>query len=119
MKNDLFDNPMVRAANASMTPEQKEEYKLIGERLFAGIDYESANPDLESIVSEAVAYIKNQLQSGMHPSMLELNEKQTMENVYGQEWYKKWGYIEQDLTQIVTLEPTVEVNTDLSTDNKE
>jgi hypothetical protein len=35
--------------------------------------------------------------------MLEPEDKKLLEEVYGSEWYKKWGYVEGDLTEIVTI----------------
>jgi hypothetical protein len=52
---------------------------------------------------EAGAYISEQLKSGLHPSMMEDDEKRLMEELFGKEWYTKWGYVEGDLTDIVTV----------------
>ena len=38
--------------------------------------------------------------------MLEENEKALMKETYGDEWYKEWGYVEEDLIDIVTLKPS-------------
>jgi len=54
-------------------------------------------------MAEAVAYIESSLKSGLHPSMLEENEKALLQDNYGDEWYKRWGYVEEDLNTIVTL----------------
>ena len=56
-------------------------------------------------MTEAVAYIETSLRSGLHPSMLEDNEKALLKETYGNEWYHRWGYIEKDLDDIVTLKP--------------
>jgi len=34
---------------------------------------------------------------------MENDEKRLMEELFGKEWYKEWGYVEGDLTDIVTL----------------
>lgn len=104
VNNDLFDNPMVRAAMKSMSQEEKDNYKRIGQKLY-NIDFTQQledNKDLGSLITEAQAYVETQLRSGMHPSMLEETEKQVMENVKGPEWYKEWGYTKEDLTEIIT-----------------
>ena len=36
---DLFNNPMVKAALASMTPEQIENYKKIGEKMYGNFKF--------------------------------------------------------------------------------
>lgn len=100
--NDLFDNPMARAAMAALTEEEKAKYKRIGEHLYGRIDFETGinmAPDM----AEAVAYLESQLRAGLHPSMLEDNEKEIIKEAYGEDWYVKWGYVEEDLDDIVTL----------------
>ena len=105
---DLFDNPMVRAAAAAMSTEDKERYKEIGEELYGNIDFENSKvkTDTPETMTEAAAYIIEQLKSGIHPSMMEDNEKALMADVFGEKWYEKYGYVEQDLTEIFTLTPT-------------
>lgn len=105
--NDLFDNPMVQAAMNAMTDEQKEKYRIIGEHLYGNINFEDEQSinNMPPAMAEAVAYIEKQIVSGLHPSMLEENEKHLLNDAYGDKWYTKWGYIEDDLTDIVTIHP--------------
>ena len=102
--NDLFDNPMVRAARASMDPKEQERYRVLGEQMFGSVDFVTAT-SLDNQVppfDEAAAYISVQLRSGLHPSLLENSEKEVMRSVYGDTWYKNWGYVERDLNEIFT-----------------
>lgn len=105
--NELFNNPMTKAALSALSDEDKERYRFIGEQLYGNINYEENkvlnNRPFDMV--EAVAYIKTQLQSGLHPSMLEDNEKAILADVYGNEWYLEWGYVKEDLDDIVTLQP--------------
>lgn len=103
--NDLFDNPMVRAASSALSDEDKERYKRLGEALYADVDFETCKSlnNIPAPFVEAVQYLELQLNSGLHPSMLEDNDKILLKDAYGAEWYKKWGYIEADLTDIVTF----------------
>jgi len=48
-------------------------------------------------------YVEHQLRSGLHPSMLEKDEKNLLVKIKGEEWYKNWGYVKEDLDNIVTL----------------
>lgn len=101
---DLFDNPMTRAAAASMSIEEKEKLKKLGEQMYGSVDFVKGTvPTTKPPIEDAVAYITLQLRSGMHPSMLEESEKQVMKTYHGSEWYKQWGYIEKDLDEIFTL----------------
>ena len=105
---DLFDNPMVNAARAAMSDEDKKKYEEIGEQLYNTIDFEKTDyNDPDQKMAEAVACIEAQLQSGLHPSFLEKNEKAVLDDVRGNEWYKKWGYVKEDLDKIVTLKPNL------------
>lgn len=103
-QDDLFDNPMVRAAMAAMSDEDKEKYRILGEHMYKDVDFEKNTVNtIPEPMAEAVAYVEMQLKSGIHPSFLEDNEKYLLEDVYGKEWYTKWGYIEADLLEIVTV----------------
>ena len=105
--NDLFDNPMSRAALAAMSEEQKEKYRIIGEHLYGQFDFqdEQSINNMPPDMVEAVAYIEIQLRSGLHPSMLEDNEKELLADAYGEEWYISLGYNKKDLTEIFTTTP--------------
>lgn len=102
---DLFDNPMTRSAMAALSEEDKAKYKMIGDHLYGRVNFEDGQTlnNMPPPMAEAVAYIETSLMSGMHPSMLEDNEKALLKDNYGDEWYKRWGYIEADLNDIVTL----------------
>lgn len=106
--NDLFDNPLTRAAMAALSEEDKERYRVLGEHMFSGVNFEDCQSlnNMPPSMSEAVAYIETQIKSGLHISELEDNEKSLMKDAYGDEWYTRWGYIEEDLDSFVTLEPT-------------
>jgi hypothetical protein len=101
---DLFDNPMVRSAMAALSDEDKQKYKTIGDHLYGRINFDTGQ-SFEPPIAEAVAYIETSLQSGMHPSMLEENDHALLKEQYGEEWYKQWGYVKEDLTEMVTLNP--------------
>ena len=91
-KHDIFNNPFAKNAMNSMSYEQKEQYRRIGEEMYGKINYtEVLNKDpITEDIEEACAYIVEGLKSGLHYSYLEDDEKQLMERVYGREWYKTW-----------------------------
>lgn len=97
---DPFNDPIYKSAIASLTDEQKEKYKKIGEEMYNSISYETGKFNPEDEMKEAAAYISSQLDSGIHPSFLESNEKKVMEEIYGKEWYKKWGYDKKNLKEL-------------------
>jgi len=105
--SELFDNPMTRSALAALSDDDKKRYKMIGEHLYDRVNFENEKTqnNLPDCMDEAAACIETSLQSGLHPSMLEDNEKSLLQEIYGNEWYTKWGYIKDDLSDIVTLNP--------------
>jgi hypothetical protein len=104
-KNSLWDNDMVNAAKKSMSKEELLRYEKIGESMFKDIDFETSaiSNNKDPLLSDAVAYIIEGLKSGLHPSMLDSDELNVLENYYGKEWYESWGYKKEDLNEIVTI----------------
>jgi hypothetical protein len=104
--NDLFENPMTRAAIAALSEEDKERYRILGEHMFGSINFEDGQSlnNMPPPMAEAVAYVETQIRSGLHISMLEDNEKALLEDAYGDHWYERFNYIKEDLDDIVTLE---------------
>lgn len=103
--NNLFNNPQFKAAFESLSPEDQKKYKDIGKELYDTIDFVKAGTQEQddSDEKEKIAYVVNQLRSGIHPSDMEPGEKLIMEDAYGSEWYTTWGYVKEDLDDIVTL----------------
>ena len=106
-KSSLWNNPMVQSALYSMTEKDKQHYKDLGESLYKDINFETSEiQDQKNVpvyLSDAVNYIVESVKSGLHPSMLNENEKVILNEFYGEEWYKKFGYVKEDLIDIVTL----------------
>ena len=106
--NDLFEGDLAKQIRDSLSEEDKEKYRIIGEQLYGSIDYcnpSKSSNNLSDSMIEAISYIEIQLRAGLHPSFLEQNEKELLKEAYGKEWYLKWGYVEEDLNQIITLNP--------------
>jgi len=103
-QNNLFDNPMVNSARKSMSKEQLEDYRIKGESMFKNIDFENASiNNMPPMMSDAIYYLEEIIKSGMHISMLEESEKKLLEEVYGEEWYKHFGYVKEDVNEIYTI----------------
>jgi len=103
-EQDLFSNPMITAAMAAMSNEDKEKYRQIGEQMYGHMNFEDArhliNPEVR--MTEALACLESQLRSGLHPSDMEDNEKAVLSDAYGDNWYEKWGFVKKDLSEITT-----------------
>ena len=103
-KSNLFDNPMITSAKRSMTKKDLDKYKKLGESMYKDINFENSTVNnLPQPMVDAAIYVESMLKSGMHPSLLDDNDKNAMNEVYGEEWYKKYGYLKEDLKDIVTL----------------
>lgn len=101
---DLFDNPMVRSILKQMSPEEVQEYKQIGQELYGNIDFEKSEAlaNLPPPMSEGLAYIKVGLRSGLLPTDLDESELALLVDVYGKEWYLKFGFTEDDVKDLKT-----------------
>ena len=92
VSGDLFDNPMVRAAKDSMTPEQLKYYQDIGESVFKDVDFET-NEIITDPLSDAIVYIEMGLRSGLSPSDLSEDDVNVMVTQFGDDWYARYGYV--------------------------
>ena len=109
-KPSLWNNDMVNSALKSMSPSDLEHYKKLGESLYKDLNFETSNiesnENIPPYLADALAYIVESIKSGLHPSMLDEDEKKVLEEVYGKEWYRKFDYTKEDLTDIVTIRNT-------------
>jgi hypothetical protein len=102
--DDIFNNPMIKAAKKALSKEDKERYAKLGEELFKNIDFEKCSVhNIPPMMEESILYIESMLKSGLHPSMLSDEEKFILKDVLGEKWYERYGYIKEDLDNIVTL----------------
>jgi hypothetical protein len=111
-QNNIFENQMIKSAISALSEEDKKRYKMIGDHLYGRINFEDCQSlnNMPPSMAEAVAYLETQLQAGLHPSMFDENEKALLVDRYGDEWYKEWGYIKEDLLDIITLQPILKKN---------
>jgi hypothetical protein len=103
-KSTLFDNPMIESARKAMSKKDLDRYQKLGESMYKDINFETSSVNnLPQPMINAAIYVESMIKSGMHPSLLDENDKNAMLEVYGEEWYKKYGYVKGDLTDIITL----------------
>lgn len=96
-KDPLFDNPTFNNMKKQLSKEEKEKYEKIGKEMYENVDFEKST--VPGAI-DALAQIRVMLNSGMHPSFLSYEEKEFLENYLGKEWYKEFGYLENDLNRI-------------------
>lgn len=105
-QEDKIDvNDFESLAIHKMTADEKRQYRELGKQMFGSLNFkgreiidENDDPD------EVRAFVVRQLDDGIHPSIMEEGEVKVMESNYGVNWYEKWGYVEGDLTEIVTVD---------------
>lgn len=98
-KTDLFNNPMVEAAMKALTPEQKEEYKRIGEYMFS-TDYlqtEKKREDDKENPDDILRYADEALKAGLDPMDLSKKEVQLLTDMRGPKWYEEYDYEEDEV----------------------
>lgn len=100
-KSSLFTDPALMAAKAALSDEEKAKYARIGKEMYGDFNYETGRP--EGDMCEAAAYVVEGLKSGLHPSMMDDDEKNLMKEMYGETWWEQFGYVEGDLKEIVTV----------------
>jgi len=98
---DIWNNPMVNNALKAMSKEDLEKYKKIGEQLYGGVNFEDSTivNQLMTPADEAVAYIEEGLKSGLLPEDLDENEVILLQQTYGEEWYKKYGFSREEVSE--------------------
>ena len=98
----LFNNNMLKNASNAIGETDKQRYKQLGEEMFDSIDFEEGNVlnNYPPPVRESILDIEQQIKDGLHPTDMEESEKKLLEEIYGKEWYKKWGFSKEDLVEI-------------------
>lgn len=100
----LFNNPMIQAARKSMSEKEIERLKTIGEEMYNDIDFEKVQENtMPPEIKESLLYVDSLIRSGLHPSMLNENEKFLLQEGFGPKWYENYGYVKEDLNEIVTV----------------
>jgi predicted RNA-binding protein with EMAP domain len=99
-KNDpLFDNPMFTEMKNSLSEDEQKKYEKCGKYMYEEMDQITDNGEMKAIV-DTVSQIKLMVESGMHPSFLDKEEKEFLKNYLGEKWYETFGYLENDLNRI-------------------
>jgi len=97
----LWDNPMVTSALKSMSEEDIAKYKKLGEEMYGKINFEDSTiiNNVCAPMAEAVAYVEEGLKSGLHPQDLDENEVCLLIEAYGEKWYEKYGYTQDEVPE--------------------
>ena len=94
----LFDNPMIRSAKQSMSSEDQEQYRKVGEKMYNSINFETGKAiDRIDLKDEKLLGVIEALKSGLHPQYLTEEDKSVAKECYGEDWYKilckRYGYL--------------------------
>jgi hypothetical protein len=100
---DLFNNPMVESAKKAMTSEQMADYKKIGEYMYNDKNFsllENGSQLKEASQEDIVAYAVEGLKAGLDPMNLSQREVEELCNVYGEKWYERFDYNENEVPKL-------------------
>ena len=100
---DLFNNPMVNSAKNALTPEQQEQYRLIGDYMYNQEIYKTIENKKEPTDIDYLTSAVEALKAGLHPNDLKQQELVLLVNTYGENWYEKFGYEKDDISVSVKL----------------
>ena len=100
--NEIFDNIMVNNALASLSVQDKKRYQQMGEEMYSSVDFSDSTilNNLPPPVVESLKDIEQQIKDGLHPSDMDKDQKNLLKEIYGDEWYTKWGFTKEDLDEI-------------------
>jgi hypothetical protein len=92
----------------------REQYEQLGESIWnqmeasqmtisnnTGENVNFTGENLPPPVEEAAAHISEALKSGMHPSLLEEDEKKVMVECFGSTWWRKWEYTDDEMQESI------------------
>ena len=96
----LFDNPMIQQIKDGMSKEDREHYEKVGKELYDSINFETMGTENDDTINEVLMQLRIMIESGMHPSYLTYEEKNFLVHYMGKEWYKEFGYLENDVNRI-------------------
>jgi hypothetical protein len=90
---EIFNNMRQKFLD-NLPDEEREAYQKFGEKFHSSFDVNSGSSvNLSEInMEEALAYVVQGLESGLHPKYITEDEDALLIAAYGEEWYKKWNY---------------------------
>lgn len=98
--DEILTNPMISMAKKSMKTEDLEQYKKIGEYMYNNIDYKNneigSKPNDPTNINLA-SYALEAIKAGGDPKDLSENELNALSDIYGEKWYEKYGFVENDI----------------------
>ena len=98
----LFNNPIFENAKNSLTEEQKDAYKKMGEYMYNQDIYRKAETEVKSNITaeEILLYAVQALKSGINPKDLTEREVQALTDTYGKYWYEKFDLTKEDVPEL-------------------
>ena len=109
---DIFNNPQIKRAKESLPDDLRRQYEQIGESIWSQMETSQASisnnsgeninftdDNLPPPVEEAAAHISEAIKSGMHPSLLDEDEKNLMKECFGKTWWRHWDYTDEQMDQ--------------------
>ena len=102
----MSENDHTDAAVKNLSLGEKITYNQFMKDMYGHLTFKGQNliNNGEPLEEETIAFIVRQLNDGIHPSVMEGSEIAVLVKEFGDDWYKNWGYVQGDLTEIVTVD---------------
>jgi len=97
---ELLTNPYIEDAKKAMSPEDLERYKEIGKYMYETDIYQKAEfgeKVKEAKIEDFATYAIQGLKAGLDPMELSQKEIKALIDLYGVEWYLKFGFQENEV----------------------
>ena len=99
---NLFDDPVLKRVYVEFNADQREAYEKMGEKMY-NFDYGSGEKNLDKLLVESCNRVCHMVRHGLHPSLMDKADINIVKEVVGKEWYTRFGYVKEDLDNIVTI----------------
>ena len=94
---DFFEK-MKKSFIEKVPEEERERYQKFGERFYNSFNVNTGSPfECDICMEESLAYVVESLKSGLHPKYLTIDEVTLLRAGYGDAWYTKWKYTQNDI----------------------
>jgi len=100
-----FFEQIRKSACQSIPESQQEQLRKLGEKFHQSFRVETQQPSFrptnEIVLEESLAYLVENLKSGLHPKFLSSDEIHLLQAGFGDEWYTQFDYKKDEIPQLM------------------
>lgn len=94
MNNDFWNNKIIQETIKRMNPQERYKFQKMYEVL-----YDKAISDPQTINMDVATQVKLMLRDGLHPDLLDENEREIYINTFGEDSLKQFYVTDEQLSQ--------------------